>query len=161
MSRPKISLSLPDMAATERFARELATRLISGNFVLLEGELGAGKTTLIRFIIRALAGDDSLEVPSPSFALVQPYVLAGQVLLHADLYRFNQAEELDELGLFDDPTAIVLVEWPQRAPALADQADLHIGLTITPDGDGRQVTITTGRNGPDLTDMASSFNLTP
>lgn len=128
---------LADDAATAALGGRLAATLRPGDLVLLAGGLGAGKTALARAIIRTLADDPALEVPSPSFALVQPYELAGGSLLHADLYRLQDAREIDELGLFDSAEAIVLVEWPERAPELAARATLTVHLAIPADGQGR------------------------
>jgi tRNA threonylcarbamoyl adenosine modification protein YjeE len=133
---------LPDDDATAALGATLAAELRPGDLVLLEGDLGAGKTALARAIIRSLAGDADLEVPSPTFALVQPYDTARGPLLHADLYRLGDPREIDELGLRDNPDAIVLVEWATRAPELAADATLVVSLAIPPGGQGRQVTIT-------------------
>lgn len=130
---------LADDAATQAFGAELAATLRPGGLVLLVGDLGAGKTTLARALIRALLGDPSLDVPSPSFSLVQPYDGPAGPVLHADLYRLASAVEIDELGLFDQPTAIVLVEWPQRVPELFFRATVILELTIPPDGVGRDL----------------------
>lgn len=131
---------LPDDAATAVFGAELAAALAPGDIVLLEGDLGAGKTALARAIIRALLHDPVHEVPSPTFALVQPYAGDDRVILHADLYRLSDPREIDELGLMDNPQAIVLVEWAERAPELRDRASLIVRLEIPPGGAGRQVT---------------------
>jgi tRNA threonylcarbamoyl adenosine modification protein YjeE len=133
---------LADDAATAALGARLAGELQPGAVVLLEGGLGAGKTALARALIRTLMGEPELEVPSPSFALVQPYAAPGQTVLHADLYRLREARELDELGLFDDPAAIVVVEWPERAVGLAARATVRIGLAIPPDHQGRVAEIT-------------------
>ena len=128
---------LSDDDATAALGTRLAAELAPGSLVLLEGDLGAGKTALARAIIRALADDAGLDVPSPSFALVQPYEVNGQPLLHADLYRLREAREIDELGLFDRADAIVLVEWPERAPDLLARATMRVTLNIPADGNGR------------------------
>lgn len=128
---------LPDDDATAALGARLAATLRPGDLVLLEGGLGAGKTALARSIIRTLVGDPSLDVPSPSFALVQPYEAKGALLLHADLYRIGSPREMDELGLFDDTRAIVLVEWAERVAELAAQAALKVSLTVPADGQGR------------------------
>lgn len=133
---------LPDAAATDALGAELAAQLDPGDLVLLLGDLGAGKTALARAIIRTLTGEAELDVPSPTFALVQPYDSARGPILHADLYRLGDASEVDELGLRDNPAAIVLVEWPERAPELFQAASLVIELAIPPDGEGRTVTLT-------------------
>lgn len=134
------ALHLPDDAATADLGRRLATRLRPGDLVLFSGGLGAGKSALARALIRALMGDDRLEVPSPSFALVQPYDSPRGPILHADLYRLEAESEIGELGLFDDPAAIVLVEWPERAPSLAARAALRVELTIPRSG-GRDAAV--------------------
>ncbi len=137
-----MSLFLPDDAATAALGQRLAAALRPGDLILLEGDLGAGKTALARSIIRSLVGDPRLDVPSPSFALVQPYLAAGRPVLHADLYRLVSAYEVDELGLFDAPDAIVLVEWPERAPDLAGRADVVVRLALPSGGQGRNADIT-------------------
>ena len=133
------TIRLADDAATAAFGAELADRLRPGDLVLLEGDLGAGKTALARAILRRLLADPALEVPSPTFAIVQPYQGNGRTVLHADLYRIGGETDLDELGLLDDGEAIVLVEWAERAPSLARRADLIVRLAIPPGGDGRLV----------------------
>lgn len=129
---------LVDDAATASLGRAIAAALKPGDIVALLGDLGAGKTALARSIIRALLGDERQEVPSPTFALVQPY----PGVLHADLYRLNSPREADELGLFDDPAAIVLVEWPERAPDVLARANVRVELAIPADRDGRTATVT-------------------
>src|SRR3569833_1844712 len=124
------TLFLADDDATAALGRRLAGELRPGDLVLLVDELGSGKTALARAIIRTLLGDPALEVPSPSLSLVQPYAGANASVIHADLYRLASTEEADELGLFDDPGAVVLVEWPERAPDLVDRAALIIRLSI-------------------------------
>lgn len=131
------TLFLPDAEATDALGLALAARLRPGDLVVLEGELGAGKTALARAIIRALTGEPGLDVPSPTFALVQPYEGPGHAILHADLYRLSDALEADELGLFDDPDAITLIEWAERAPELFEAARLRVRLSIPPGGAGR------------------------
>jgi tRNA threonylcarbamoyladenosine biosynthesis protein TsaE len=132
---------LADDAATAAFGARLAGALKPGDLVLLDGDLGAGKTALARAVIRTLCGDPRLDVPSPSFALVQPYEIEGRQILHADLYRLSTEAEIDELGLFDRADAIVLVEWPERAPSLAARADVTIRLAVPKSGIGRDIEI--------------------
>jgi tRNA threonylcarbamoyl adenosine modification protein YjeE len=135
------TIVLADDAATAALGTRLAALLRPGDLVTLTGDLGAGKTALARATIRALVGDPALEVPSPTFALVQPYTAARGPLLHADLYRVREPRELDELGLFDDPEAIALVEWPERVPELASRTTVAVTLAIPPGGEGRSATI--------------------
>lgn len=141
------TLFAPDEAATEAIGAALAGQLVPGDIVTLEGDLGVGKTALARAIIRARLGDPGLEVPSPSFALVQPY----RGLMHADLYRLADESELIELGLLDDDDDILLVEWPQRAPSLFERPGLRIEIAMGPQGAGRVVTVAVkGRDAPGL-----------
>lgn len=133
---------LADDTATAAFGATLAHSLMPGSLVLLEGGLGAGKTALARAAIRTLLDDPLLDVPSPSFALVQPYEGSGHLVLHADLYRIGDPREVDELGLFDRPEAIVLVEWPDRDRALLTRPAIRIALTVPTDGRGRLAEIT-------------------
>lgn len=138
---------LADDDATAAFGAALAATLAAGDIVVLEGDLGAGKTALARAIIRTLAGDGALDVPSPTFALVQPYDTPQGPVLHADLYRLADAREVDELGLVDNPDAIVLVEWAERAPAIVAAATLVVALSIPPGGVGRLVDVERNRSG--------------
>ena len=118
---------LPDEDATQRFAVDVAAALKPGDLVTLSGDLGAGKTTLARAIIRALAADNAIEVPSPTFTLLQTYDLPRFPVVHADLYRVNTLAELAELGWEEaSEGAAVLVEWPDRAGALIQADRLEI-----------------------------------
>ena len=137
-----MSRLLADDAATEALGAELADSLKPGDLVVLEGDLGAGKTALARAIIRRLADDPALDVPSPTFALVQPYDSAKGLILHADLYRLGDPREVEELGLLDNPQAIVLVEWAERSPEIMAAATLKVALAIPPGGAGRLATLT-------------------
>lgn len=133
-------LPLADTDAAARFGRRLAAQLRRGDAVLLSGELGSGKTTLARAVIEALTGET--DIPSPTYTLVQSYETpAGLTLLHADLYRLEEAGELEELGLEEGwREGIALVEWPDRLDVLpADR--LEIDLEILPEG-GRRAALT-------------------
>lgn len=133
---------LPDDVATAALGRRLAAVLRPSDIVRLEGDLGAGKTALARAIIRALSADAELEVPSPTFALVQPYETSAGPVLHADLYRIADPRETDELGLLDRPEAIVLLEWSERDPHLAALATAEVSLSIPAGGNGRSAQVT-------------------
>ena len=127
------TLTLPDEKATERFAADIAATLEPGDLVTLSGDLGAGKTTFARALIRTLAGDDGIEVPSPTFTLVQIYELPRFTLVHADLYRVTSAAELAELGFDDLPDgAVVLMEWPDRAAGCLPANRFDIAFTVGP-----------------------------
>jgi tRNA threonylcarbamoyl adenosine modification protein YjeE len=134
-----ISIFLDDAAATDRLGEDLALALRPGDCLALSGDLGAGKSSLSRALIRAIADDAELEVPSPTFTLVQSYDLRIPVS-HFDLYRLGDAAELTELG-FDEAlqSGICLVEWPEMAES--ELPDDRIILTLTHEGAGRRVTI--------------------
>ena len=99
--------------------------------VALSGELGAGKTTLVRAFLVALGHRGA--VPSPTYTIVEPYTLDRGDFFHVDLYRLGSAEELEFLGWSDMREGLVLVEWPERAEGLADTADLVIRLAYRND----------------------------
>jgi tRNA threonylcarbamoyl adenosine modification protein YjeE len=110
----RAEIPLPDLAATAALGARIAASLATGDVVALDGDLGAGKTTLARAILRALGVGEN--VPSPSFTLVQAYDTSRLTVSHFDLYRLKSAAEMRELGLdeaLEDGAA--LVEWPQRA----------------------------------------------
>jgi len=121
------ALALPNETATAHLMADLALLVGPGDVVTLSGDLGAGKTTAARAMIRYLAGDETLEVPSPTFTLAQAYDLPPFPLVHADLYRVNDAAELEEIGLSPLPEAtLALIEWPERAAGAlpADRIDI-------------------------------------
>src|SRR5919106_2512649 len=124
---------LPDEQATLRLMVDVASALEPGDVLTLSGVLGAGKTTFARALIRYLAGDESIEVPSPTFTLIQTYELADFPIVHADLYRLRASSELPELGFDDLPEdALVLLEWPDRAAGFLPADRLDIAFTISP-----------------------------
>lgn len=132
------SIHLPDPAASQAFGRSLASLARVGDVIALSGELGAGKTSLARGVLRALglAG----EAPSPSFAIVQPYAPpeVRMPVLHVDLYRIEDVAEIEELGLAEAlGDSLLLVEWPERAPGWWPDA---LRLTLVADRAGRRLT---------------------
>ncbi|MET3599673.1 tRNA (adenosine(37)-N6)-threonylcarbamoyltransferase complex ATPase subunit type 1 TsaE [Martelella mangrovi] len=143
---------LPDEAATIAFAEKLAPLLTTGDCLALSGDLGMGKSTFARALIRARLGEPSLDVPSPTFTLVQLYDGAPP-LYHFDLYRLSDPDELIELG-FDEALdeGISLIEWPERGE-LPDDA---LTLSFEEEGAGRRVRLA----GPDLRleALASAFS---
>jgi tRNA threonylcarbamoyl adenosine modification protein YjeE len=127
------TVTLPNEQATARFAMDIAAALEPGDLLTLSGDLGAGKTTFARALIRFLAGDDAVEVPSPTFTLLQNYELPRFALVHADLYRLSGAAELAELGFDDLPVGtVVLLEWPDRAAGFLPSDRLDITFTLAP-----------------------------
>jgi tRNA threonylcarbamoyl adenosine modification protein YjeE len=142
-------IMLPDESATEDLGRFLAEFLMPGDIVALSGGLGGGKTTLARALIRELVADPTLDVPSPTFTLIQPYEAAnGRLIVHADLYRLRGPDELVELG-FDEmsETAITLVEWPERL-GHRDAPILSVDLSLRAEfGDGARFARIDGSGG--------------
>ncbi len=132
-SGSSFSITLPNEQAMVRFAVDVACALEAGDLVTLSGDLGAGKTTFARALIRYLAADDAIEVPSPTFTLLQSYELPRFPLVHADLYRLSGAAELVELGFDDVPeNAVVLVEWADRAAGFLSPDRFEIAFTLAP-----------------------------
>ena len=132
-------LKLPDEAATLALGASLAAGAIAGRVLWLHGDLGAGKTTLVRGLLRALG--HAGRVKSPTYALVEPYVVSGLHLYHFDFYRFEDDTEWVSSGFreYFSPHALCLVEWPERAGALLAPPDLDVSLEI--DGDARKATL--------------------
>lgn len=124
-------IALDDEAATRALAAALAAALKPGDLVTLSGDLGAGKTTFARALIRHIAGNDAIEVPSPTFTLMQTYELPRFPLVHADLYRLSGPAELSELGVDDvAENSVVLLEWPDRAGNVLSPDRFDIALTL-------------------------------
>jgi tRNA threonylcarbamoyladenosine biosynthesis protein TsaE len=136
---------LPSEADTLALGAALAPCLRGGMVVYLSGELGAGKTTLARGILRALG--HSGRVKSPSFALVEPYKLSKLYLYHFDFYRFSDPKELEEAGFreYFSQETVCLVEWPENARDLLPAADLTVTLAVA--GTGRRVEVGAGTEG--------------
>jgi tRNA threonylcarbamoyladenosine biosynthesis protein TsaE len=136
-----LSFSLPDVDATELLGRVLAQSRPASAVVFLRGDLGAGKSTLARALLRALGVQGAIR--SPTYTLVERYPLAaGGEALHLDLYRIGDAGELEFLGLADADPVLWLVEWPQRGRGALPRADLEVHLALQ--GQGRQVRLKAG-----------------
>jgi tRNA threonylcarbamoyladenosine biosynthesis protein TsaE len=123
---------LADEEATARLGAELAALARPGDAITLSGPLGVGKTALARGFIAALGHQG--EVPSPSFAIVQPYEDLDPPVWHVDLYRVEGASEIEELGLDSSVNAVLLVEWPERAGEGAWPDALGLSLNFGHDG---------------------------
>jgi tRNA threonylcarbamoyl adenosine modification protein YjeE len=134
MSSPTtFSLALVNETATAHLMADLALLVGPGDVITLSGDLGAGKTAAARAMIRHLAGDDALEVPSPTFTLVQGYELPAFPVVHADLYRVEDPAELEEIGLWPLPEgALTLIEWPERAPSALPEDRIDVALSHRP-----------------------------
>lgn len=131
----RCELALADEAATTALGARLAA-LPEAGLVYLEGPLGAGKTTLVRGMLRALGHQGS--VRSPTYTLVEPYQVGSVQLAHLDLYRLGHPEELEELGIRDyfEAGAWLLVEWPERGAGVLPEPDLLVRLAL--DGEARR-----------------------
>jgi len=137
-----LDIFLKNEAETRRFGADLALLLQKGDFVALRGDLGTGKSTLARALIRSLVQDMALEVPSPTFSLMQHYESRCFTITHADLYRLHDGQEIEELGLMEMlAQGIVLVEWPERAADLLPTPSIDIFIDYA--RDGRQLVIET------------------
>jgi tRNA threonylcarbamoyl adenosine modification protein YjeE len=126
-------VTLADEQATRRLVTDIAALIEPGDLITLSGDLGAGKTTVARALIRHLADDETVEVPSPTFTLTQAYALPRFTLVHADLYRLSGPAELPELGFEDDTdNAVTILEWPDRAAGFLPPDRLDVALTLSP-----------------------------
>jgi N-acetylmuramate 1-kinase len=136
---------LKNEAETLAFAASLALAVSGEDVITLSGDLGAGKSTFARALIRALAGDDALEVPSPTYAILQSYDTPRMGVVHADLYRLKSADELYDIG-WDEAAngALLLIEWPERLGDFLPQNYLNIHLETVPRGsrEVRKITFT-------------------
>lgn len=140
---PVPTLALPDENATLALGAALAPHLAPGMLVTLRGELGAGKTTLVRGLLRALG--HAGRVKSPTYALVEVYELSRLSLYHFDFYRFHDPSEWIDAGFRDvfNGRNICLVEWPERARGQLPPADLEIALEVTEPGRSATLTAST------------------
>ena len=139
-SAPALVIFLPGEAATTALARRLAPALLDGGVVFLRGELGAGKTTFARALLRALGVGE--RVKSPTYSLLERYTVNGRDAFHLDLYRIADAGELEWLGLdeLDARETLVLVEWPERGLGALPAPDLEVAMEH--DSTGRRVYLT-------------------
>jgi tRNA threonylcarbamoyladenosine biosynthesis protein TsaE len=137
-----LTFDLADAAATEALGAQLARCLPAGGVLFLRGELGAGKTTLVRGLLRAL-GHAGI-VKSPTYTLVEPYETAQGPVYHFDLYRLADAEELEFMGARDffGPESRCLLEWPERGAGFLPPADVTVALTTV--GAGRRAVVEAG-----------------
>lgn len=126
-------MTLEDERATAAFGARLARVARAGDVITLSGPLGIGKTALARGFIAALGHEG--DVPSPTFAIVQPYELLDPPVWHVDLYRIEHPSEIEELGLDSAADAVLLVEWPERAVAAAWPEALRLSLQFGQNGD--------------------------
>jgi tRNA threonylcarbamoyladenosine biosynthesis protein TsaE len=131
--------ALPDEAATIRLAQRLAPAARGGAVIYLRGELGVGKTSFARALLRSLGAGE--RVKSPTYTLLERYTVDGHDAFHLDLYRIADPGELEWLGLdeLDQPDALVLIEWPERGRGALPAPDLEIELTHA--GAGREATL--------------------
>src|SRR5262245_29586454 len=127
-------INLPDAAATEALGATLAPGVVPGRVLHLSGDLGAGKTTVVRGVLRALGYDG--RVKSPTYTLVEPYALSSLNLYHFDFYRLKDAAEWDSSGFreYFGPQAACLVEWPERVGPALGVPDVELRLEFAPIG---------------------------
>jgi tRNA threonylcarbamoyladenosine biosynthesis protein TsaE len=128
-----LDVVLPSLDATEALARRVGALLRPGDAVMLSGPLGAGKSAFARALLRDLAGDPTLDVPSPSFTLVQSYETPRGPVHHYDLWRVDPGPDLRELGLDDAFRDITVIEWPDRLGSYAPANALNVLLIPLPD----------------------------
>lgn len=151
---PLLCLHLVDADATARLGQWFAARLQAGDCLLLEGQIGAGKSHFARAFIQARLGRAE-DVPSPTFTLVQSYQ-ADVEIWHADLYRLSHPDEVLELGLeeaFD--SAICLIEWPDRLGSLLPKGAMRLRFTL--EGEGRRVAFLPGLRADLVADLAKDW----
>jgi tRNA threonylcarbamoyladenosine biosynthesis protein TsaE len=136
LHRSNITLTLKNEAETLALGAKIASVIGDGLKIWLHGNLGAGKTTLSRGILRGMGYND--KVKSPTYTLVEPYVISGLSLYHFDLYRFIDEEEWEEAGFreYFNANSVCLVEWPEKAGKLLPAPDIEVWLAI--DGAGRK-----------------------
>lgn len=137
-----MEITLADEAATQDFAVRLAPWLKNLSLVTLSGDLGSGKTTLVRAILMSLGYEG--RVKSPTYSLVEPYEINGQQIYHFDLYRLADPEELEYIGVTDylDGQSLALIEWPEKVAGWLPEPDIKISLKVQ--GQGREIVLDAG-----------------
>lgn len=138
---PDFSFFLANEADMQAFGARLSSLLLEGDVLSFQGDLGAGKTTMIRGMIRKLTSHDE-EVPSPTYTIVQTYETPDAMIWHFDLYRLEAPEEVIELGFEDALNDICLIEWPDKAGSFLPEDRLN--LRIEHEGEGRKVSLIPG-----------------
>jgi len=137
-----IELFLPDESASQALGHKLAQLISAPLVIFFHGALGAGKTTVIRSLLRELGIKGAIK--SPSFSLMEPYDIDDKHILHIDLYRLVDPEELEYLALYDElPYSIVLIEWPEMAEVALPDPDLVVHLNAKDEGRDAQITAKT------------------
>jgi len=162
-----MSLLVPDAPAMEALGAQLVETGAPHGIVYLQGELGTGKTTLVRGLLRDLGYRG--KVKSPTFTLIEPYHFDACNVYHLDLYRLGAAEELEWLGLRDllEHDTLLLIEWPERGAGILPGADLVIRLDYHPDGRTVQLEALTPRGRkllgrvPEDSDLPSLYQVSP
>ena len=127
------TIALPDAAATEAAGARLAPALAGGTVITLSGDLGTGKTTLVRGLLRALGWKGA--VKSPTYTVVECYEFSSLYFYHFDFYRFEDAGEWDTAGLAENfrDDAVCVIEWPERVASRLPEADLALSFELPPD----------------------------
>ncbi len=131
---------LPNLQATNDLAVKISRLIKTGDAILLSGPLGIGKTAFVRSFLRFICEDSEMEVPSPSFTLVQHYESPKFSLYHYDLWRLENEQDLIELDWDDAMEGVVLVEWPERLQDFVPDGALHIDFSLHSDS-GRRVVL--------------------
>ncbi len=135
-----VTVFLPDEAAQESLAASFALQTEPGTVIFLHGDLGTGKTTFVRGFLRALGYIGV--VKSPTYTLVEPYVIDGVRIYHFDLYRLGDPDELEYAGGRDyfDSESICLVEWPEKAEGFLPEADIQCSIVYLQQGRRMEIT---------------------
>jgi len=151
----QIRLQIKTENGTSQLAEAFSLLVEQGDIILLSGDLGAGKSFFARQLLRLLANDNDMDVPSPTFSLVQPYQLQKMNCLHADLYRLSDESEAEELGLFDGNN-LLLIEWPDRLPELAANARFALEIKNVPNAAEERL-VAVGAKKEDLKALAAGL----